>query len=62
MRQIPDSERVTACLSWVARYSAELDAQAISPNGDDFNEIVRGVETILSGGEPLPIRISPKGR
>ena len=57
-----DAERIRRCLEWLRHYNAELDAQAISPNGDDFNRICDAVGSILSGGNPPDIRITPAGR
>lgn len=55
-------DHIAAALAWMAHYCAELDAQAISPNGDDFNELEEGVRSILNGGAAPNIRITPAGR
>lgn len=54
--------RAAKALSWVARYNAELDAQIISPNGDDFNALAQGVTTILETGAVPAVNVSPAGR
>lgn len=47
---------------YVLLYNAELDAQMISPNGDDFNTICEAMLAYVNCQEPPRIKISPANR
>lgn len=55
-------QRLRRIRDHVHYYLAELDAQAISPNGDDFNRLADDVLHLVEGWEPKPLRISPANR
>ena len=55
-----DTARVEATIAWVGRFNAELDRLEISPNGDDYNDLVGGVLSILQDGV-VPTTITQLG-
>lgn len=57
-----DQEMIRRIEVYINRYDEELNDQSIPPNGDDYNEIVRGVRWILGGGRVPPINVTPEGR
>jgi hypothetical protein len=55
-----DTARVEATIAWVGRFNSELDRLEISPNGDDYNDLVGGVLSILQDGV-VPTTITQLG-
>lgn len=54
--------RADQALDFIDRYNGELNRQEIPPNGDDFNAIVDGIETILRLGTVPELKVKREGR
>lgn len=48
--------------AFIETYDGKLDALELPPNGDDYNEIMDGLRSILAGGMVPEVKVSEEGR
>ena len=59
---VDDTTRVEVALRWLQDYGNALDDIEASPNGDDWNDTVQGITSILRDGVVPPVRLKTMGR